>query len=327
MTFVEMLNSLYADLGYSQPSTDQTTKLKRLINEGYRHLMAQPGREKMRDNTISITSVASQASYGLPQELSKIYNIFQTTNQQPLFGMTLEEYRLANPGLDQNSSFAYRYVDFGWAPVVRQPAGTGLWAVSTSAADTTQTFAVGGFLTNGDIAQPLAASAALTGVTRVQIGTITTWDILRRLSLSAACAGTVSVYDAATNGNELLRLQPGQTSAQYYHIILFPTPSEAVAYKIDCQMALADLVQDTDIPLLHPDFHDMLPLYARRRAASTAGDRERFAITDGEWIRRGNELARALDWPDGFTPTMGTGSGYGVNNLGGWYPADYIIGR
>lgn len=314
------------DLGYAQPSPSQATRIKRWINEGYRHLMAQPGREKMRDNTITLTSVGSQASYGLPMELSKIYQITQTTNQQLLTGMTLAEYRAANPGLDQNSSFAYRYVDYGWAPVVRQPAGTGLWAVSTSAADTTQTFAVGGFLTNGDIAQPLAASAALTGVTRVQLGTLTTWDLLRRLSLSAAAAGVVSVYDAATNGNELLRLQPGQTSAQYYHIILFPTPSDALAYKIDCQLALSDLVQDNDIPLLHPDFHDMLPLYARIRDYTRAGADPRLPVAMAEWTRRGNELARMLDWPNSFAPAMGTGSGYGINNLGGWYPADFYIG-
>lgn len=326
MTFGEMLSALYADLGYPQPSTDQTTRLKRYINEGYRHLLSQPGREKMRDGTITLTTVANQASYAMPMEVAKIYRMIQTTNQQPLLGMTMDEYRMANPGLDQSSSFAYRYVPYGWAPVFRQPGGTGLWAVSTSAADTTQRVNVAGYLSNGDIATPVQ-SAVLTGTSRVQIGTATTWNILNRLDLTAVGAGVISIYDAAVSGNELIRLQPGQTSAQYWHIILFPTPADAgVNYTVDVQLALVDLVNDNDIPLVDPDFHDMLPLYARRREYMSAGADPRLPMAEAEWRQRGIDLSRKLDWDDSVHIAMGAGSGYGFNNLGGWFPADFYIG-
>ncbi len=321
-----MQNAFFDDNGYPQPSTAQTARAKRWINEGYRRLLSQPGREKLRDGTITLTTVASQASYAMPMEVSEIYRMIQTTNQQPVVGMTMDEYRMADPGLDQSSSFAYRYVPYGWAPVFRQPGGTGLWADSTSAADTTQKVNVGGYLSNGDIAQPVQ-SAVLNGVTRVQIGTATTWNILNRLDLTAVGAGVISVFDAAVAGNELIRLQPGQTSAQYWHVILFPTPADAgVNYTVDVRLALADMVNDNDIPLLDPDFHDMLPLYARIRDYMRAGADPRLPTAQSEWTRRSIELARKLDWDKSVHLAMGAGSGYGVNNLGGWYPADFYIG-
>lgn len=322
MNFLEMQTAAMQDLGYSQPSTDQTTRIKRYINEGYRHLLSQPGREKMRDATITLASVANQASYAMPQECSMIYRMTQATNQQPVLGMTMDEYRMANPGLDQFSSFAYRYVPYGWAPVFRQPGGTGLWVSSSDAADTTQRVNLGGFLTTGDLVEPVQ-SATLTGTTRLQIGASSQWDLITKLSLTAACAGTITVHDAAASGNIIVRLRPTFTSAQYWHIILFPTPSEAVNYTVDAQLALYDLVADTDIPLIPPDFHDMLPLYARKKDYEFGGDVMRYNATTAEWRQRGIDLSRRLDWDKSVNLAMGAGSGYGVNNLGGWYPADW----
>ncbi len=326
MTFAEMVAAAEDDLGYTQPSTTQTTRIKRWINEGYRHLLSQPGREKLRDGTITLTTIANQASYAMPQECSLIYRMIQVDNQQPLIGMTMDEYRRSNPGLNQLSNFAYRYVPYGWAPVFQQPAGTGLWVSSSDAADTTQKVNIGGFLTNGDLVEPVQ-SAVLTGTVRLQIGASTAWDLLTKVSLTATCAGVVTLWDAAVGGNVLVRIRPTFTSAQYWHLILFPTPSDAgVAYTVDVQLALYDLVGDTDIPLLPPDFHDMLPLYARMRDFQMSADTMRFTTTQSEWQRRGIDLARRLDWDKSVNLAMGAGSGYGFNNLGGWYPADYIIG-
>lgn len=324
MTLGQMLAALYADLGYPQPSTEQVTRLTRWLNEGQRHILAQPGREQLRDNTITITTVANQSVYGMPQELAKVYAVTQVTNSQRLKMLTMDQYRTINAGQNQSSSFAYAWIPAGWGPVKKQPEGTGLWAVSTSATDTTQKVNVAGFLTNGD---PFSVqSAVLTGTTRVQIGTLATWDILEVLNLDSVGAGTISIYDAASSGNELLRLQAGQTSAQFQHIRLFPTPSaSSVDYKMDVCLALVDLVNTNDIPLLPLDFHDMLPLYARIREFQRAGADPRLPYADREMQQRTLALARYVEWPKDYNPVVGRAlSGFGWNNLGPNFPADYV---
>lgn len=324
MTLGQMLSALYADLGYPQPSTEQTTRLTRWINEGYRHIMAKPGREQLRDASITITTEANRSLYAWPQAVAKVYAMTQVTNSVRLGFLTKDQYRSLNPGLNQSSGFAYAWSPDGWGPVLRQPEGTGLWAVSSDALDTTQRVNVQGFLTNNDTSAEIQ-SAVLNGTTRVQIGTLTTWNILERLDLTAVGVGIIRIYDAATLGNELLRLQPGQTSAQYQHFRLFPTPSSAVDYQADISYALTELVNANDIPLLPPDFHDMLPLYARLREAVRGGDSTRTAWNNGEMRERLTELVRYVDFPKDYQPIVGSArSGMGVNNLGAWYPADYV---
>ncbi len=322
MTLSDMLAALYADLGYPQPSTATTTQLTRWLNEGYRHLMSEPGRELLRDATITITTEANRSSYPMPQAAVKTYAITQVTNSMRLGFMTLDQYRMANPGLNQSTDFSYAWTPYGWAPVLRQPEGTGLWAVSDNALDITQKVNVQGFLTNGDKSAAIQ-SAVLTGITRVQIGTLTTWNLLERLDIDAVGVGVIRIYDAAVAGNEILRLQPGQTSAQYQHFLLFPTPSSAIDYKVDVCLALIDLVNPNDIPLLPEDFHDMLPLYARRRAYQAAGADPRLPAADAEWVIRRRALSDYVDFPKDYRPVMASASsGFGWNNLGAYYPSD-----
>lgn len=318
-----MVSAVNADLGYNQPSTEQTTRIKRWLNEGYRHIMSEPGREQLRDATITLTTEASRATYPLAQAATKVYAITQVSNSMRLGFKTLSQYRSINPGLNQNTDFSTHWVPYGWAPVLRQPEGTGLWMVSDNAADTTQRFNVKGFYTNGD-ETPATQSAVLNGVTRVQIGTATTWNLIERLDLTAVAVGIVRVYDAAVGGNEIIRLQPGQTSAQYQHIILFPTPSSAIDYKLDVCLALTELVNDNDIPLLPADFHDMIPLYARKRAHETAGDAVRLAADQLELRVRRQHLIDYVDFPKDYQPIVGRqNEGIGWNNTGAYYPADY----
>src|SRR5206468_1068534 len=72
--------------------------------------------------------------------------------------------------------------------------------------------------------------------------------------LDAVGAGTISLYDAAAAGNLLSSITPGRTSARYYMLQLYPTPSAAVTLSVDCQRAIQDLVNPTEEPLLHEDF-------------------------------------------------------------------------
>lgn len=324
MTLQQMLNASSVDLGYAQPTADQTTRITRWLNEGYRHLMSAPGREQLRDYTITLTTESNRAMYPLPQAVAKVYAGFQVTNSVRLGMMTMSAYRTVNAGLNQNGNFANWWIPYGWSPVLRQPEGTGLWAVSDNAADTTQKFNVQGFSVNGDMT-PEVQSSVLTGTTRVQIGTATDWNILERLDLTAVGVGVIRVYDAAVAGNEIIRLQPGQTSAQYQHIILFETPSSAVDYRFDVCLQLTELSQPNDIPLLPADFHDMLPLYVRLRDEKRSGADPRLVWDNAEMKDRVVSLARYVEWPKDYTPVVaGSTSGYGWNDLGPNYPADYV---
>lgn len=319
MTFLDMQNAFCSDQGYNQPSTEQIARAKRWINEGYRHLMV--GRERLRQVTLGLTTENNRALYPVAQAVARINYITQVSNSQRLTMLTLDKYRLINPGLNQSSGFAYQWVPYGWSGVLRQPEGKGLWIVSTAIGDTTQVATVTGFITNGDQVAP--TTATLNGTTRVQVGTRTDWYTVEKLSFATAGTGIISVYDAAVGGNEILRLQVGQTSAQYEHILMFPTPSAVVDYVVDADLKLVDLVSDNDIPLLPEDFHDMLPLYARGRDYKRAGDRVRIQEFKEEWKNRYTTLQMNVDFPQDWQPISGGAlSGYGWNNLGPWYPAD-----
>lgn len=324
MTFLSMLQACADDLGYTtSPSTDQTTRLKRWMNEGYRHVLAQPGMEQLRDATFTLTTVANQAVYALPMAVNAVLNITQATNSQRLRMMTRDTYRSINAGLNQTGSPADAWVPWGWGPVILQPSSTGLWAASTAAGDVTQTFAVNGVRSTGDLAAPVTASAVLNGTTRVQLGSLTDYIEITTLAMSAAATGTVVVWDAAVSGNIVLRLQPGQTSAQYQQVALFPTPSAAINYTVDAQMQVPDLVGNMEIPLLPPDFHDMIPLYARMREYHRVGDTGRSNEAKQEWVRRMADLRMNVHFPKDYQPKSGgIGDGLGWNNLGPWYPAD-----
>jgi hypothetical protein len=56
----------------------------------------------------------------------------------------------------------------------------------------------------------------------------------------------------------LSQIEIGQTSAQYYRIQLWPTPTAVLTYTVDYVRKLLDMVNDTDEPLLPEDFHHAL---------------------------------------------------------------------
>lgn len=325
MTLLEIITAAADDLGYTPIQPDQSTRLKRWANEGQRHIISRPGVDLVLEHELLITTVASQPQYALPRAVQVVRTVSQVEQQIRLRMMTKDAYRALNPGIVDTADPAIAWVPWGWGPVLRQPGGTGLWAVSTSAADTTQKVQVAGFYVNGDIAQPVE-SAVLTGVTRLQIGTLTTWNILEQLNLTAVGAGTISVYDAAVGGNELLRLPPGQLSAQYQQIRFFPTPSAATIYTMDARLALVDMINDNALPVLPMDFHDMIALYVRLRDSRRDGDGRTFLDTD-EWKERLAALQWMLQFPPDYQPkSCSQGAGLGWNNLGADFPADFVWG-
>src|SRR5690242_15010363 len=146
------------------------------------------------------------------------------------------------------------------------------------------------------------------------------WD------LSAVAVGAVSLYDAAAAGNELGRIPIGTQSVKYQGIRLWPTPAAALTYTVDGNFEVTDLTNNTDVPLLPPSFHDMLVVYGKLQQFKKDGDVTRVAIAQREWETWTGKLYASVESPADYRPVAGSlNGGVGVNDLGGWYPADFYL--
>ncbi len=263
MTLQEISKAVYRRVKLSDtPSTADSTRIQQFINLWYREILARPGMDQLRDTTVTFATVASQQKYGLPQALVKVRDIYDLTNQRRVFPKTMDYLRNVDPGLSATSSTVLNWIPLnGWGAeaVELTSTGVGLWAVSSSASDTTQkvyveTTRLGGV--RGGTA--VSAGTTITGLTRVQIGTLADHVEIVKFYTDAVAVGTLSLYDAASAGNLLSTIQIGRTSARYYMIQLYPTPGAAVTLSVDCQRAIQDLVQATEEPLLPEDYHHVL---------------------------------------------------------------------
>ncbi len=263
MTFSDISKAVYRRVKLADtPSSTDSTRIQQFINLWYREILAMPGMDQLRDTTITFATVATQKKYGLPQALVKIRDVYDLSNQRRVLPRTLDYLRNVDPGLTATSSTVENWIPLnGWGAeaVELTSTGVGLWAVSSSASDTTQrvfveTTRLGGV--SGGTA--VSAGTLITGTTRVQIGSLTDHVEIVKFYISAAAVGTISLYDAASNGNLLSTIQIGRTSARYYMIQVYPTPGAAITLSVDCQRSIQDMVQATEEPLLPEDYHHIL---------------------------------------------------------------------
>jgi len=243
------------------------------------------------------------------------------TSIRRLFYMSRDTFRSIDPG-ETSIGTPTHYVPEGWQPRFAVPAGTGVWAVSTSAGDTAPEVRVDAIGGTSLPAQPRDnLTVTLNGVTRVPLSTtVTDLTDLVTVTLSSVCAGDVSLYDDAVAGRELTRIPRGRTAAQYWCVRLWPTPSGAITYYLDGQIEIPVLVLDTDIPMLAPSFHDILAAYARMREYERTGD-NRYGLAQQEWLDGLKQLRAAVNFPDDYKPVAGSRQ-IGWSNLGGQFPAD-----
>lgn len=256
MNLTAILADLYRRLDYtSTPPTAVTTRLTSFVNTTHRQIVGAPGLETLRDDTLTFASVAAQALYGLPPAISRIEAITDRTTMLRVRQVSLDAIRASDPGLVQTGP-SDQYINRGFQQVQTQPtAATGLWIVSSSAADTTQSIKVESVRTGG---YAYSGAATLNGVTRVAVGTFTDHIEVVKFYASAVGAGFISLYDAAAAGNELARIPIAGTYARYVAIQLYPTPSSAITYYVDYVREIAEMANGTDEPLLPLDFHYLL---------------------------------------------------------------------
>lgn len=320
MTRADLLAILYERLNYqASPATAVTTRLGNALNEAQRRLLREPGLGRLRDTAGGLTfaSEASRAYYGLPSTITKVRAITDRTNDRLLQPISLMALRSGDTGLDSTGTPA-AYVEMGQSPVARHPATSGVWAVSTSAADAAgPTITIEGILSSG-----LASgeqTATLTGAARVQIGSLATFTQIVHCTLSAGCAGTISLYDAAAAGNLLASIAIGKTAPAYVGVQLYPTPDAAVTYYVDGLLAVPDMDDATDVPVLPEPFHDLLVHGALVLEYEKRDDPERLMMATEVYRNGVSQLKYFLAAQD--APMLGGSGGVRTTRLGSWTPA------
>lgn len=325
MTLLQLQQAVYRRVKLTDsPSAADITRITQFLNLWYRRILASPGMDRLRDTPFTFTTEARQAQYGLPQALTKIRSLYDAANQQRILPMSLEELRSRDPGLTATSALVERYIPLnGWSAtrVVLATTGVGLWAVSDSASDTTQGLSVE-TIRLGGVRAGLSSSTILTGTTRVQIGTKTDHVEVVKCFLDVVPVGTVSLYDAASSGNILAQITPGRTSARYFMIQLYPSPSAVITISADAQRAIEDLVRATEEPLLPEDFHHVLIHGATYEEWQNRSDpRAKDEYTETQRIL--SDMRHALlTSPDAIPVQRGPqDESQWTSRLGGYYPS------
>lgn len=258
MTLSDLRALVYERLNYaSSPGTPVQTRVTNMLNAAQRRILREPGLSRLRDTDAALTfaSVSGQAIYGLPAAISRIRAITDRTNDRQLISIDVQTLRLSDPGVDASGTSDY-YVPLGYKPTLLPPNASGLWAASSSAADTTQVLQLNGIrsggLESGDV------PTTLTGITRVALGTFTDYVSVTSLTLDAVAAGLVTVYDAAVSGNTIAQIAIGKKSPQYFCVQLYPTPTTAITYYVDGTLKTPDMDDADDVPTLPEEFHDLV---------------------------------------------------------------------
>jgi hypothetical protein len=323
MTLSELLAGTYEEALYAtSPPTAVTTRLTRFLNEGIRIVLSQPGMSRLADSDspLTVSSVASQARYVVPEAVAQIRGMTERTNDHPLTAMSLTEYRRIEPDPAANSGTPEQYVPIGKVAVAVQPSNaSAIFIKSTSASDVGTAY-IEGLITGG---YRRTASVVMTGVTAVQIdSTLSTFIEIEDVYLSANAVGTITVHEDSGSGTELARITIGQKRPRYYGFYLWPTPSGAIDYLVDYRRELLDLVQVTDEPPLPLDYHHMLMAYAVAREYEVKGDTARVVIALKRFTDTLNRLKYETQTNAQELPVSNHRRLIGHSRLGGMFPAD-----
>lgn len=323
MTFLALKQRLARRRGANDTSlaTATSTRYGDALNETHRALLRMPGMEPLRYASITFVSVASTPQYALPtQGVARINRVIDTLNRRTLSLQTLDWLRATNPDPTTQISTPWSYVPVGYVEVQAQPsAAAQIFVKSTSASDTTIVAYIEGMITGGYYR---TASVTLTGTTAVTFSSaITNFINITKFYLSAACVGNVTINEGSGTGTELAKIVIGGTRAQYYSLILNPTPSSVLTYTCDMLRSIPDMANDTDEPLLPSDFHDILIDGAELRELKKQDDVERWRLVQTNYQDGVRSLrAFVIAHPD-WRPVLGQ-TRVGLSSLGPYFPAD-----
>lgn len=256
VTLNEIQLAIYRRCNYDDlPSPDVVRRILQWINVWHQRILAKPGLDTLRDTTLTFSSVIGQSLYALPQGLTRIETVFEQTSPRVLRNGSVNWIREYDPQL-LATGVPEVYAIQTASQVLLNTAASGVWAVSTSAADTSQIAHIEGLRTGGY--RTGDQQVLLTGTVRVQLGTYTDVIEVDKAYLTATAVGEVSFFDAAVAGNELARITIGQKAMKVWTIQLWPRPTTAILYSVDCKRVVEELVNATDTPTLPAEYHWLL---------------------------------------------------------------------
>lgn len=321
MTFAEILSDTYARTNKpASPEADTVTRIKRFVNQRHRTLLSMPGVDQMRDSTSTFASVAGTARVALPQALTRIKALFQTTNNRRLGEKPLDWLRTVDP--QQTSGTPTTYVPKGYESVAVQPSNaSAIWVKSSSASDTGTAY-IQGMRTGGILG---SSSVTMTGTTAVQIGSLSDYTEIYKFYVSSAAVGSITLHEDSGAGTELAQITIGRDRPYYFVVLLWPTPSEVLTYTFDFTREILDLVNDTDEPYLPTDYHDLLSIGARMDEYEKMAD-GRFGTAKSEWKEKYASFQYFIHGraSERLIPRSTSGR-VGISDLGGYYPADVWV--
>lgn len=316
MTLAELVAETAEEIGYgSSPTADVETRLTRRINEWHRRLLAMPGLARhLRDTmSVTLTTTAGQAVYGLPASVGQIVALSEGDNDIKLQQRSLSWLRTEDPGLTAEG-VPEVYVPLGFAPVQTQPADAStLYVKSSAAGDTTQVATLRYLDASG---REQSATATLTGTTAVALGSGVVEVTQFRLNVVAT--GTVTLHEDSGSGTELARLPIGALAQKFRRVQMWPTPQAAITYTVDAVRENRDLSADADEPLLPADFHYLLRLGAVSDEMRMRDD-TRYEALRIDMDRGINDL-KSWIWNNADYQPSGSGRG-SFSRLGGYFPA------
>lgn len=329
MTFKEIVDDALEGCGHDvfAENSEPRVRIERFVNQWLRRILTDPRFDRLRKGSIPFTSVLNTQGVGLPPIIQRINRIYETTNNNRLFEKSLDWLRQRPQQGVATTGVPQYYVPIGLKPITQVPAatGTGIWAVSSSAADTTQKVTLSGVRVNGYKYDPLLTT--LNGLTRVAIGAgAARTDYIDVLSwgIDGTAAGDISLYDAAAAGNLLGVVPIGDVSVRYFTIALWPVPSSAITYYVESDLRVQKLMRPMDEPLFSEDYHDLLTkgaIYLETLTIKKQIEAARAYRVDEIESREVQLLDYLVNSPDLIIVPQSGRERLNSSNLGGAFPA------
>lgn len=328
MNLTQLQADAYRRLRYTTaPPSAVALRITAFINETHRELLSLPGLARLRDDVLPWAVAANVARQGLPPIVGRIRGIVDRLNHYTLDQCPLNELRRDDPGQAFTGGYALRYANVGERHVAIQPttSGSGLWIASSSGADTgtvaVEAGRLGGFPFYDNI------TTSLSGTTRVSVKSITTTatvtdyiEVDRFYMASTAATGSVSLYDAASAGNELARIPIGSVFARYVTVELWPIPTAAYTLYVDYTRVIPEMSAGTDESLIPTDFHDVIGLGVRMKEYEFLDD-ARALQARSDYVKRQSALKSwVLNDGDRVASLRATAPRW--NRFGPTYPAE-----
>ena len=315
MNLNDLEDAVLEHFNYDAESADSAARrrIRRHINQWQRRILETPGLQGLRDSNLSFSSVIGTATYGFQDVISKIYRVYETTNDTYLDGRSLDWYRRVEP--DPQSGTPSVFIPRGYMPVSLQPTAGTLYIASSLGTDLTGYVALEWIGSTGIRG---AARVIPNGIARRIVSTALVSEVTK-FYVSSPMGGDISLYDDVVLGNTLGVIPAGKLFSRYASVTLWPTPSTAQTFYMDYQREITDMEHGTDESIIPTDFHYLLELGARISEYEKQDDSRR-TVAEAHYSEGLAKLVARVNFPAGAVYVPGELETQLSSRLGPWFP-------